>query len=83
MHEALEGGAHPCVALCDARIQGRLKGGGPEVWGGADIEGDIGLFRGAWSRQAVPGLRGWLEKGCPGRRSGFALVSFADRADRE
>ena len=28
-----------------------------------------------------PGLRGWLEKGCPGRRSGFALVSFADRAD--
>ena len=65
VHEALEGGDHPCVALCDARIQGRLKGrqtgraGG--FWGGegAGIEGNIELFRGAWSRQAVPGFA-WL-----------------------
>ena len=69
VHEALEGGDHPCVALCDARIQGsRLKGRGPEVfWGeGAGIEGNIELFRGAWSRQS-PGLRGWSEKDCAGR----------------
>ena len=81
VHEALEGGDHPCVALCDARIQGRLKGGGPEVfWGeGAGIEGNIELFRGAWGRQAVPGFAwlvgarmSWAEvRVCPGffRRS--------------
>ena len=69
VHEALEGGGHPCVALCDARIQGRLKGrqtgrAGGFFWGeasreGAGIEGNIELFRGAWSRQAVPGFA-WL-----------------------
>ena len=83
VHEALEGGDHPCVALCDARIQGGLKGEGPEVfWGegaGHGIEGNIELFRGAWGRQAVPGFAwlvgermSWAEvRVCPGffRRS--------------
>ena len=65
VHEALEGGDHPCVALCDARIQGRLKGrqtgraGGFLGGEGAGIEENIELFRGAWSRQAVPGFA-WL-----------------------